>query len=263
MPIIDLALLKIHLANLVIKYGDPNDFLHDFHNLVDDYFNHTKRESANNLPTNSRSDNITSTILNQLVRELSPLIISDPSTGTFLIFALWEDESVEARILSSFLLGIMDPIYALDILVHLPDWLVSTSNKSIHESLIFHSFKRIRQEKQTQFLHLIAGWLKSSKISTQILGIRALIPLLLEPSFEDLPTILRIIKPTFLAINPQSQKDIRRCISALEIVSNDETFLFLRELLNENYLPFNKQLRRILPGFSPELQKKVRNFVVN
>jgi hypothetical protein len=95
------------------------------------------------------------------------------------------------------------------------------------------------------------------------LGIRALIPLLLEPSFEDLPTILRIIKPTFLAINPQSQKDIRRCISALEIVSNDETFLFLRELLNENYLPFNKQLRRILPGFSPELQKKVRNFVVN
>ena len=101
MPIIDLAFLKIHLANLVMNCGDPKLFIHDFHNLVDDYYNHTRRESQKYLTANSRSDNITSTIINQVVNEVSPLILSDPTMGALLIISLWEDGSLETRILSS------------------------------------------------------------------------------------------------------------------------------------------------------------------
>jgi hypothetical protein len=263
MPIIDRAVLKIHLANLASNYVDPKAFLRDFHNLVGEYYNHTKRETQKKFPIDKRSDIITSTIINQVANELFPLVISDPSMGSILINSLWDDGSLEARILSSLLLGIMDPNYALDILIHLPEWLASTSNKLIHESFTNYSFIRIRQEKQTQFLHLLEGWFTSSKVFLQILGIRALIPLLQEKSFEDLPTIFRIVKPTFMSVCLQSQKDVQRCISYFEKVSFDETLLFLRELIYENQSSFNEHLQRMLPGFSKEFQDKVRNIINN
>jgi hypothetical protein len=97
--------------------------------------------------------------------------------------------------------------------------------------------------------------LKSSHTNLQVWGLRALIPMLIDPHFENLPAVFRILKPAIRSAGPDTQLELKDCLATLEQVSLTETLAFLREIISENPAPLMlKTFRRILVGLSPELR---------
>ncbi|HEX7541366.1 MAG TPA: hypothetical protein VF352_04475, partial [Anaerolineales bacterium] len=109
---------------------------------------------------------------------------------------------------------------------------------------------------------LLEDWLKSPRNSLQVWGLRALIPVLTDPHFENLPAVFRILKPTVRSAGPVTQMELQACLATLEQVSPTETLAFLREILGDNPSPLMlRTIRRILAGLSPELQAGLREML--
>jgi hypothetical protein len=92
--------------------------------------------------------------------------------------------------------------------------------------------------------------------------LQALIPLLQDPHFENLPAVFRILDPAIQRLAPATQLDFQACLGALERVSLTETVAFLREIVSKAPSPILLRiLRRMLPGLSPALQEALREIL--
>jgi hypothetical protein len=121
---------------------------------------------------------------------------------------------------------------------------------------------RLRWENPDTFFMILEGWLASPRPTLQMWGMQALIPLLRDPRFENLPAVFRILQPAVKAVGPVTQLDFQACIAALERISLTETMAFLRNILAESPAPmFVRTVRRILPALSPELQTALRDML--
>ncbi len=154
----------------------------------------------------------------------------------------------------------LPPVNAMPLLTQLPDLLSQTTDKVLHRALLTDCLTRLRYENPAAFYILLEEWLKSPRSSMQIWGLQALIPLLVDPDFQNLPIVFRIIRPTFLGVSPNTQVEVQTVICAIEIISLTETIFYLRDLLISNppdtFIPI---MRRMLPAFSSELQTGLRS----
>jgi len=141
-------------------------------------------------------------------------------------------------------------------LVLLPDWLNQCTDKAIRTALLTNALARLRREKPEAFFNLLEGLLGSAQSALQVWGLQALIPLLQDPHFENLPAVFRILRPAMLAASPATQLEFQACLAALERHSLTETVAFLREIMREAHNPMMLRIfRRVLPGLSQELQE--------
>ena len=128
--------------------------------------------------------------------------------------------------------------------------------------MLTDALARLRWENPDTFFMILEGWLASARPSSQMWGMQALIPLLQNPRFENLPAVFRILQPAVKAVGPVTQLDFQACIAALERVSLTETLAFLRNILADRPAPMlQRTLRRILPALSPELQTALREML--
>jgi len=259
MPAIDLARLKTQAARLTDKFGQPQAFIVDLNELLDFYTNRTIRITQiiqrYSLPTYHTP----APVLRQIQGELAPLAETRPAEAVALTKALWEAGSLESRLLAANLLGCIPSTPAIPALSRLPDWLARSTDREVRAALLTDALARLRRENPQTFFVILENWLVSPRPSFQIWGMQALIPLLQDPHFENLPAVFRILQPAVKAAGPITQMDLQACIAALERVSLTETQAFLREILRDKpALPLLRTIRRILPGLSPELQSALR-----
>jgi hypothetical protein len=169
--------------------------------------------------------------------------------------ALWKAGSLEARLLAARLLGCIAPAQAVPALTHLPDWLAQSPDKQVRTALLTDAFSRLRRENLETFFTLVEGWLKSPRNSLQVWGLQALIPMLTDPNFENLPAVFRILKPAIRSAGPVTQLELQVCLATLGQVSLTETLAFLRENIGDNPAPLMlRTFHRILAGLPPELR---------
>jgi hypothetical protein len=259
MPAIDLARLKTQAALLSDQFGDPQAFLAALQEMLDFYTNRTRRASQDARRLSLPTYHTPTPVLRQIERELQPLAETRPAEAVALVNALWKAASLEARLLAARLLGNIPPAQAIPALTHLPEWLAVTTDKPVRQALLTDAFLRIRRENPQAVFLLLEDWLASRRSGLQVWGLQALVPILKDPEFENLPAVLRIVRPAFLVAGPNSQIELQGCLAALERVSLTETLAFVRELLTGDPPPMLlRTLRRILPGFSPELQSFLR-----
>jgi hypothetical protein len=162
---------------------------------------------------------------------------------------------LESRQLAASLLGSIPLAQSTPTLNRLTDWLALSTDKQILAALLTDAFARLRRENPQSFFLLLEEWLKSSRTSLRVWGLRALIPLLTDPQFENLPAVFRILKPAVESAGPTTQLELQACLVTLERVSPTETLAFLREITDRNPSPLMlRTLRRILAGLSPELR---------
>jgi hypothetical protein len=165
-------------------------------------------------------------------------------------------------LLAAYLLGSIPPAQAIPALTHLPDWLAQSTDKEIRTALLTDAFDRLRRENPEALFILLEDWLKSPRNSLQVWGLRALIPMLTDPQFENLPAVFRILKPAVRSAGPVTQLELQACLATLEQVSLTETLAFLREIIGDNPAPLMlRTFRRILAGLSPELQAGLREML--
>jgi hypothetical protein len=262
MPAIELARLKIQTARLAEKFGEPQAFLRDLNELLGFYTNLTIRATQTARRLSLSTFHTPRPVLRQIENELTGLAGRHPTEALALTDVLWEGNSLESRLLAAYLLGIIPPTQAVPALMRLPAWLNQTTDEQVRVALLSTALVRLRRENPQAFFTILEGWLSSARAALQIWGLQALIPLLQDPQFENLPAVFRILRPAVLAASPATQLDFQACLAALEKVSRTETVAFLREIISSEPPPLMLRIfRRILPALSPELQAALRELL--
>jgi hypothetical protein len=259
MPAIDLARLKLQAARLVGNFAEPETFLRELNETLDFYTNRTIRTAQVVQRLSAPTYHTPRPVLRQIESELATLAETQPHEAVNLIKVLWEANSLEARLLAAFLLGNVPSDQAIPTLRLLPAWINQSIDKEIRTALLTTALTRLRREKPDTFFLILEGWLGSPQPALQVWGLQALIPLLQDPRFENLPAVFRILQPVIQAAGPATQLNLLACLAALERVSLTETLAFLREIIHANPTPMMLRIfRRILPGLSPELREALR-----
>jgi hypothetical protein len=262
MPAIDIARLKTQTARLCEHFGQPEVFLHDLHEVLDFYTNRTMRSSQVVRRLSLSTYHTPVPVMQQIERELIPLANAQTAEGVKLVYALWHTSSLETRLLAARLLGMIPPAQAMPAFTRLPDWLAESTDKAVRQTLLVDAFTRLRRENPEAFFILLEDWLKSPRTVLQVWGLQALIPLLQDPHFENLPAVFRILRPAIQAVGPATQLDFQACLATLENVSLTETAAFLREVIRDKPKPMMLRIfRRILPGLSQGLQEALREIL--
>lgn len=262
MPAIDLARLRKQANRLADFFFLPEDFLRYLREILDFYVNRTLRKSekiapGSNLPT-YRTPIV---VMRQIEKAIGPIAVENPHYALELADLLWDEGYIETRLLAAFLLGRIPP-QEERLLARLTAWTQQVLDTSVRAALLTTSLTRMRVETPDEFLVVVGEWLHPARQQLWSNGLQALLPLVSDSSFENLPPIFELVHPIIEAAPGVLQTDLGNLINALYQASPSETTFYLRETLENSSNPLTAvTLRRILTTFPPELQASLRELV--
>ncbi|MGC1378270.1 MAG: hypothetical protein WA821_18710 [Anaerolineales bacterium] len=262
MPAIDIARLKSQAAVLVEKFDQPAVFLKGLHEILDLYADRTLRVGVVAAPVSVLPAYRTPpAVLRQIEMELAPLAGAFPEQAMSLTDALWKDGYLETRLLAAALLGRIHPATPL-LLERITAWVTRARDNQLRAALLSVSLARLRRESPSAFMKLISGWLDPFTTKMWSNAIHALLPLLEDASYDNLPPVYDAVQPLISKAPSVFQNDIINLIRALYAASPVETTYFLRQTItgsasSEAALTF----RRILPSLPAALQPMILELV--
>ncbi len=259
MPAIDIARLKSQASILVEKFDQPAAFLKELHEILDLYADRTLRMGVVAAPvTVLPAYRVSQAVLKQIEMELAPLASTFAEQAMALTDALWKDGYLETRLLAATLLGKINPDTDL-MLERISAWVSRTRDKQLRTALLTTSLNRLRRESPDRFLALIRGWFDPSSLKMWGNAIYALIPLLEDPSYENLPPVYEIVKPALQNAPALLQNEIADLLTALYAASPIETTYFMRQLIGASTDPQTAMtFRRILTKLPETLRGAVQ-----
>ena len=262
MPAIDLARLRKQANQLADFFFIPEDFIKHLRDTLDFYVNHTLRKQENIAPgSNLPTFRTPPVVMRQIENSISELATENPHYALELADLLWDEGYLETHLLSAFLLGRIPPKEER-LLARLTAWTQQVRDPSVRSALLTTSLARMRKETPDQFLVVVSEWLHPARQRLWSNGIQALLPMVTDPYFENLPPIFELTHPVIQAAPGALQADISNLINAFYQASPAETEFFLRELIENTDNPLTMiTIRRILSTFSPDLQVKLRELV--
>ncbi len=262
MPAIDLARLKKQSAKLADLFDQPDAFVRALHDTLDFYVNRSLREVDTVAPSSVLETYRTPpAILKQIETDLAPFAAANPNQALDLADRLWDEGWLEMRLLAASLLGRIPP-QEEHLLARLTAWTTQVRDASVRAALLTTSLARLRKETPERFLTLIGEWLNPERLRLWSNGIQALIPLLADSDFHNLPPVFEVLARVVEAAPGALQGDLSELINALYENSPTETIHFLRQVLSESSTPMTATtLRRISPSLPRDLVEAVRDLV--
>lgn len=261
MPAIQLSRLRIQTARLSNLVSQPDAFMRQLHILLDYYSDRTHRPGRSaDPPALLPAYNVPAPVLRQILLEVGPHLSTDQSTGLELCDRLWEQEYHECSLLAARIIGVL-PIEPLETLqLRLLKWL-NQDFGPIQKALLEEGMSRWRKEALASFLSLVESWLKSSNLADQIIGLRALLPLLRDSSFDNLPLLFRYLSPFIQTAPSKIRPDLIALMEALAKRSPKETAYFLSQNMFAQDTAW--VTRQIITVFPVEIQKNLREAMKN
>ena len=261
MPAIDLARLKKQTAQLADIFDQPAEFLRAAREILEFYVNRTLRSQgvapSSVLPTYRTP----AVVLRQIETELGPVAEKKPIQALELADALWDEGSLETKLLAAFLLGRIPP-QEERLLARLTAWTQAVRDPNVRAALLTTSLTRLRKETPDLFLVLVKEWLHPARQRMWSNGVQALVPLISSPDFDNLPPIFEIVEPIIKASPATLQYDLQELIIALFEASPDETIYFIQQILKGTKSPLPAvALRRMSPELPQELQASLREML--
>lgn len=262
MPAIDLARLRKQANRLADFFFLPEDFLKHLREVLDFYVNRTLRKKediapGSNLPT-YRTPRV---VMRQIQNAIGPIAAENPHYALELADLLWDEGYIEMRLLAAYLLGRIPPEEER-LLARLTAWTQQVRDPSVRAALLTTSLFRMRTETPDEFLVVVSEWLHPARQRFWPNGIQALLPLITDPKFDNLPPVYELVRPVIEAAPGVFQNDLGNLINALYKASPTETVYYLREILESSKNPLTEvTIRRTLTMFPPELQASLRELV--
>lgn len=262
MPAIDLSRLRKQAARLDEFFFAPDEFIKHLHEMLEFYVNRTVRKVQANAPSlNLQSYHTPSVIIKQIEQELKRNAGDYPEAALELADRLWDEGYLETRLLAAFLLGCIPP-QEEHLLARLTAWTLQMGDPGLREGLLNTSLARMRREAPDKFLELLTEWLHPERTRLWSVGIQAVISAVIDPSFVNLPPLLKIIEPVIMAAPSALQTEIQKLILALYKASPTETTYFLHQVLSNSDDPMTAiTFRRISPSFPAALREELRIFL--
>jgi len=262
MPAINLPRLKIQTAKLMDRFGKPDEFIRELHNLFDAYADLTMRKGALVSPISTLpSYRVPLPVIRHLELELGSRAQRYPDHALVIADRLWEDEFYETRMLAAYLLGRMTP-GGNPFLERLTKWVAETREPAISNLLLTTSLARMRSETPDDFLLLMGRWTHQPRKKMWGSVLIALVPLLKDRNFNNLPPIYSIVQPIIESAPATLQQELAAFICGLFDASPVETTYFLRQLITLSARSHTVQnIRRIMPSLPVTLQDEMREAI--
>jgi len=262
MPAIDLARLRKQANRLADFFFVPEDFLRHLREMLEFYVNYSLRTKENIAPgSNLPTFRTPAVVVRQIENAIGPLARENPHYALELADLLWDQGYIETRMMAAFLLGCIPP-QEERLLARLTAWTQQVRDPSVRSALLTTSLARMRKETPDKFLVLISEWMHPARQRLWPNGIQALLPMITDPEYENLPPIYELARPIIESAPGMLQNDLANLINALYQASPAETEYYLREILEKSANPLTVvTVRRILNILHPELQSRLRNLV--
>lgn len=263
MPAIDLARLRKQANRLSDFFFLPEDFVKHLNETLDFYVNRTLRDRQNiRLGSNLATYRTPVVVLRQIEHAIGPQAMANPHYALELADLLWDQGYLETRLLAAFLLGRIPP-QEERLLARLTAWTQQVRDPSVRSALLTTSLGRMRTETPDEFLALIEEWLHPARQRMWSNGIQALIPMISDPEYENLPPVFDIVRHIIEASPSILQNDLADLINTLYEASQAEAVFFLHEIVKKSDNPLTVvSLRRNLKRFPPALQSDLRENVL-
>jgi hypothetical protein len=262
MPAIDLARLRKQAARLADFFFLPDEFMKHLREILDFYVNYTLRKKENVAPgSNLKTYRTPSAVLTQIENEIKATAEENPHFALELADMLWDEGALETRLLAAFLLGRIPP-QEERLLPRLTAWTQQVRDSDVRSALLSTSLTRMRKETPNQFLTLVQEYLHPERSRTWSNGIQALLPMIADTSYNNLPPILDLVEPVIAEAPSTLQNDLTDLIVALYRASASETTFLLKHILNHSENPMTViTLRRISKDFPRPLQNELRELL--
>jgi hypothetical protein len=260
MPAIQLARLKIQITELLTFFGDPPNFLRELHNLFDFYADRTRHPGQSGKPKPLiQAYNVPRQVIRRIESDLTPMVLEDPETALILADQLWIDAWYECRILAISILGLLPLDPAEFIVERLQDWGKNCPEDALLDALLDIGAAHLREKSPDAFLALVESWLSENDISSRKIGLRALPALILNPEFENLPFVYRLLSPYLRGVTSMLETDLLLAVRALGERSPQETSYFLQQIMAGPYQSgLTIIVRRSLDVFPGDQQDSLR-----
>lgn len=260
MPAAELSRLRTQINGLITRFDEPEQLRIALRDLLEAYANRAYRpgqavQAQPLLP----SYRVSPLVTQQLELELSKTCQEQPAQAIEAVEALWKDPYLEPRVLAAHLLGAIPVSHAGAVIEKLSRWAQPNENFRILDHLFQHSTRTLRREAPQRLLELYGEWIGGANPAYQGLGLRALVPMIADDAFANLPAVFRLISPAVQSAPSALHTDIQAVLEALARRSPIEAAYFLRQVLSLATGPGTARLiRRCLPLFEPAQQDSLR-----
>lgn len=261
MPAIRPALLKQQAALVADHFADPAAFVRSLGHLLELYADRVQRPGMAGTPRPLLpAYHVRPPVLRQVLKELTQRAEVNPDQGLAICDLLWEQPYLECRQLAIQLLGQIPTANETAIIDRIKKWLPTTPETTLVELLLSQGFTRLRQEKPLVVIDQVDTWLVQKHLKMQQTGLRALLPMVKDARFENLPVFFRLLQPLLGVIPTDLRPDLLTVLEALARRSPQETALFLRQSLHlPNHPDLPWLIRQLLPGFPTEIGNNLRS----
>jgi hypothetical protein len=259
MPAIQPARMKIQVALLGEKTHQPEVFIRSLHNLLDFYADRTYRPGQSGEPPPLLATYKTPPpVFRQIEREIATLAVNDPHAALALVDALWTEPFIEFRLLAISLIGKISPIPYEPILARIQAWIGSTPENRLLDAILEQSLLMVRQECPEIYMQTLEEWSKADDNYPRQAGLRAMLPLLADPEFENLPAVFRLLAPLIRVPPPELRIDLVAVLRALVRRFPQEAGYILRQNISADNLDSFWLIRQVLNDFPGEIQNNLR-----
>jgi hypothetical protein len=261
MPAVEITKLRLQIARLLPLIDQPEEFYRGLRDLLELYIDRAYRPGTSmpGIPI-LPSYRPPALVARRLELDLISISQTHPEQALHLADRLWLDTYLETRILAATILGQIPLSYAEDVLERLKVWAIPEEDRTILKELLNRGTVRLRREGPDALLELFEHWLRDPNPSQHSVGLKALLPLIKDPDFENIPPVFSALFPLVGTSSPNLFNDLTAVLEALAKRTPGETVYFLRQVLSSPVSKDTPRLaRRILPLLTPSLQETLRN----
>jgi hypothetical protein len=198
MPAIQPSRLRQQVARLGDLFEQPDRFLPSLHDLYDFYANRAHRSTQGAAArTLLPRFLVPHAVTQQVENELEPRCQANPLVTLALADRLWADPYLEVRLLAVYLLGEV-PLNPPDpVIQRLLAWIQPDDDVQLLAALFDRGANQVRNKLPAVWWNQVKTWSSNPDPHLQSLGLRALVEMVADKNYHELPAVLTLISPIF------------------------------------------------------------------
>jgi hypothetical protein len=262
MPAIQLARLRRQADELAQHFENPEVFVRQFTDLLEFYADRTHRPSQSGSNPLLKAYRIPDPVLRRILIELTPFCQHDPEGTLALADTCWAQEIFEFRLLALNLLGKVPPEMAEEITSRAQAWNQENLEENLLQALTTTALAPLRENQLEAYIQLVEASLDKNSFIANRLGLQAMLVLLQDSKFENLPLVYRLLTPVLERAGKPLHPDLLAVLRRLAERSPQETAYYLRQrLAGIDSKLMHWLARKSLSAFPPEMEKDLRELL--
>jgi hypothetical protein len=253
MPVINPARLAKQMEDLFSQINDPVAFRRQCLDLLEFYADRTRRPGVSKgMEDTGKVFNVQPPILRALSSGLSGRLQGNPSLSGQIAAELWAAGYRETRLLAASIVGWQDRAEVAELA---EQWVTDCEDRQALSELASSGIAGWRKADMSGFLERVSLWLDQRSRRLRHFALMALKAAVEDSSFEDLPTVFRILAGVVDKVRGESRQSLFELVRAMARRSPPETARFLLDELAHDSVKARHMIRSTLEAFPAHQQE--------